>query len=355
MNLATGPATVSQLLQKVAAGQSGGAGFPAGLFPAYRSHPLFVGYRREDHSVFFTASTVYILQEICPKLPEKEQLIVQDISRRAAAAYPAYQSPEGTYNFYPRNQHFFPGKWLHRFRHFKLPDDIDDTALILLTAPHPPEQARHVRERLPAHANGAGQWCSSTPPAYARLRAYSTWFGQKMPIELDACALANLLLWIGKAGFPRTEHDLHSLLFLKKTIETGDFLHQPYHVSHNYATAPLLIYHLGRLVAKGYFEELTPLQGPLVAAALQLLGEDRPLLEKIILSTTLRRFGVRHLPPALPESFQFDNETGFRFFIGPFLSSYPGLKGLAGHRLTHLHWHSEAHRLALFMEWMSAG
>ena len=170
--------------------------FPNGIFESYRSNKIW-HYRRPDTNVFFTAITVFTLNNIKQFLSPESQLIVENITKKATANYHLFQNKDGlnTYNFFQTNpsQHFPHGNILHRFNHFKIPDDIDDTAIIYMTLPHTQEDDKWLQNKLIQHSNGCKKQIKNTFPAYQNLKAYSTWFGKNMYIEFDACALSNMI------------------------------------------------------------------------------------------------------------------------------------------------------------------
>ena len=82
------------------------------------------------------------------------------------------------------------------FEHFRIPDDLDDTAFVYLTEAPTEKERLWLKDKLAQHANGTRQWIKNTYPEYRTLRAYSTWFGKTMYIEFDACVLSNILYCI---------------------------------------------------------------------------------------------------------------------------------------------------------------
>ncbi|WP_198555157.1 hypothetical protein [Siphonobacter sp. SORGH_AS_0500] len=143
---------LDSLIERIAVLQStGDATYVAGLFPSQRLKKE-LNYLREDSNIFFTAITVFTLQEIRSSLSGRSQQIVDDITDKAASTYPLYQNKHGlaTYNFYQTQpSHHFPnGRIMHRTQHFKLPDDVDDTVMIYLITPRSQEEHLWLKAKL---------------------------------------------------------------------------------------------------------------------------------------------------------------------------------------------------------------
>lgn len=198
--------TISNLLRKIAGLQSkGGHHFQAGIFPSYRYHP-HLPYQRPDNNIFFTASIAFILQSLQNKLSTDDQAIASSIVEKAIACYPAYQNKDGlrTYNFWQNHppQHFPYGQLMSKLDHFLIPDDIDDTAMVYLTTDPAPHELHWLKAKLDQHANLSYRMNLTTPRKYRHLKAYSTFFGKKMGIQFDFCALCNLMSLIFKHKMP---------------------------------------------------------------------------------------------------------------------------------------------------------
>ncbi|KAB7732574.1 hypothetical protein F5984_01045 [Rudanella paleaurantiibacter] len=333
--------------------------FSPGLFPSYRIQPQWLNYRRADNNVFLTACTLFTLQGIRHRLAPDAARLVDEIGERAARAYPHFRNKDGldTYNFWPTrpSRHFSNGRLLHRFDHFRIPDDIDDTALVFLTQPPAPETLIWLKEKLSQHANGTRHRIRNTFPEYRHLRAYSTWFGKKMPIDFDVCALSNLLYLIFRHKLPRNEHDTDSLTLLVQMVRSGQYVSQPFRCAPHYARTPLILYHIGRLLAMFHPPELVAVQPQLVADARAQLAQVTHPMDRVILSTTLRRLGEN--PPPLDLTHIEQSFETFHFFIAGMLTAYehPLLNRLATSPFVHMRWVCEAHCWALVAEYLTEG
>lgn len=324
--------------------------FPVGTFPSFRENKT-LRYRRPDNNIFATASTIFILNEIKEKLPPNEQKIVEKLTQNAQSAYSLYQNKDGlgTYNFWQTqpSRHFPNGKILNKLKHFKLPDDIDDTALIYLTKPHSKEQNLWLKEKLTQHTQ-----LKNEPKRFV----YSTWFGKNMPVEQDVCALCNLMYWVFENKLPLNEYDEATLGFLNDKILSEDFKKAPFQAARHYATTPLILYHYTRLIYKFKIPQLTDCKDIIISEVKLLLQQKCQPTEQVLLTTALLKLA--------PESDLLNRESlhiepiadnRFYSFIGAFVAPYISSKSsfvadIAAHSLTRFNWKCEAHELALQLE-----
>ena len=356
------PSLLTQLVARIAALQStGDQHHPAGLFPSLRWKKA-LGYRREDSNGFFTSLIVFTLREMRAQLPAAAQATVDTIADKALAIYPLYQSKSGqaTYNFYPPRpkQHFPHGYLLHRTRHFAAPDDLDSTSLAYLSYPRPAAENTWLKAKLQAHANTVKGWAATGPRAFRQKKIYSAWFGERMPIDLDASTLSNGMLWVLRAGLPLNEFDEDSLAFINWAITAGEYRRRPLDVSAYYATAPLIAYHVGRLLAEAHLPQLAEARATLRRDLPQLLAAAPAFMDKILLANTLLRLGEQPAPlldPAWTLAEVEQRTRGLYFCIAPLFNYYPHTRWLARWRLSQIDWECPAHSLALVAEYVALG
>ncbi|GAB4049236.1 hypothetical protein [Spirosoma litoris] len=330
-----------------------------GLFPSVRRNDT-IGYRRQDTNVFFTAITVFTLQSLRARVGPETRLLIDQITEQAIAAYPIFRNKDGlnTYNFWPTcpSQHFPNGHLFHRFEHFRIPDDIDDTAMVYLTTDQPDADKHWLKNKLTQHANGSQRHkIRNTYPEYRQLRAYSTWFGKNMGIDFDACALSNLLYWIYQYKLPLNQHDADSLTYLRSIVESGQYVSEPFRCAPHYARTSLIIYHLARLMAAFPISELEPIRPRLIADGYRELAKATNRVEQIMLTTALVRLGETVPLPSL-DGIEQDVKT-FHFFIAGLLTAYeqPWLRRFADRSIVQMRWQCEAHSWALVAEGMVLG
>jgi hypothetical protein len=367
--------TINSIIQKIASLQSrGDTYFPEGIFPSYRQNKCLL-YKRPDTNIFYTASIVFVLNQLKSYLPAESQLIVEDILKKAVQNYLTFQNKDGlkTYNFWQtpkdgRKSNHFPNGFIFRHsEHFRLPDDIDDTSLIYLTSQASKEDVIWLKEKLQLHANLSDgpkrkRQVKNTFSHYKDLKIYSTWFGKNMAIEFDACALCNLMYLFESHQLPYNDYDSDTFDYLSRIIERKEFIKNPFLVSHNYATAPLIIYHLARLLGDFIIEPLAHLKKDLIEKALLLYEIEKVALNKVLLQTALLKLSRKsedsfktRIEECLKADSVIDHEIpdpDFCYFLGPLLSSYehPVLQFLAPMKITQMEWKCEAHEWVLILE-----
>ena len=347
---------VPYFLQKISALQSPGTQhFPSGLFPAYRRN-LFFGYARPDTTLFFSAIIGFTLQSLRDKLPPSEQKDMDLILAKIKKNYPDFQNKDGlkTYNFWKTkpSRHFPNGYLFRHFDHFRIPDDVDDTAFVYLTDNPTPQDLLWLKDKLAQHANGPRQWIKNTYSNYRKLRAYSTWFGKNMYVEFDACVLSNILYCIFHYKLPLNQHDAHSLLYIRSVIETDRYRVEPFRCAHQYPSTVLIIYHAARLMAAFDPPALWPVKAKLIRDAKALLYSETRSMNKVLLATSLLRL-QQYTPRIAVEKFTEADFKGFHFFIAGLLTAYesPELYHLAAHKIFHINWTCEAHGWTLLLEY----
>jgi len=347
---------LEKFIDRIEALQStGNALFPKGIFPAQRSNSM-IGYRRPDTTMFFSAIIAFTLQSIRKYCSAESQAQIDSIHSGVTANYPDFQNKDGlkTYNFWKTkpSRHFPNGRWFGRFEHFRIPDDIDDTAFAYLTTDPSGEELFWLKEKLTLHANGTKLWIRNTYPEYKPLRAYSTWFGKNMYVEFDVSVLSNMLYCILHYKLPLNEHDEAGFEYIRSVIETRRFIDAPFRCAHQYPRTPLIIYHVSRLIAAFDPPALQPVKEQLISDTESLLKNTRSRMDQVLLSTSLMRFGRQ--PERIPvEMFSAKDFKGFYFFIAGLLTAYenPVLYKLSVNPLVHMHWTCEAHCWTLLAEY----
>ncbi|GHB69601.1 hypothetical protein [Persicitalea jodogahamensis] len=348
--------TVPYFLKKITSLQSPDTKyFPAGLFPAYRRNAS-IGYARPDTTIFFSAIIGFTLKSLRDKLLPEEQKQVDLILSKIKKNYPDFQNKDGlkTYNFWKTkpSRHFPNGYLFRHFEHFRIPDDVDDTAFVYLTTDPGPEDLRWLKDKLAQHANGSKQWIKNTYPQYLRLKAYSTWFGKNMYVEFDACVLSNILYCLFYYKLPLNQHDAHSLLYIRSVVETDRYRVEPFRCAHQYPSTTLIIYHIARLISAFDPAALWPVKAKLVRDAEESLRTEIHPMNRLLLATSLLRLG--QAPPRIAvEKFTEKDFDGFRFFIAGLLTAYesPELYKMASHKIFHMNWTCEAHCWTLLLEY----
>ena len=329
--------------------------FPDGIFPAFRTNAI-VAYKRPDTTIFFSAIICFTLQSIRNKLSPDQAVKIDHICKNVQRNYADFQNKDGlkTYNFWKTkpSRHFPNGYIFHRFDHFRIPDDIDDTAFVYLTSNSSPNDLKWLKEKLALHANGSKQWINNTYPEYKKLEAYSTWFGKNMYIEFDVSVLCNMLYCIFKYQLPINKHDIASLEYIKSVIETDRYIKEPFRCAHQYPRTPLIIYHVARLISAFDPPVLKDIRDKLISDTTRLLQEAKTPMDKVVMSTSLIRLGVKTKRVPV-ERYTEVNFKGFYFFIAGLLTAYehPLLYRFSDSSLFHMYWICEAHCWTLLAEY----
>jgi hypothetical protein len=263
--------------------------------------------------------------------------------------YSQYQNKDGlyTYNFWSTkpSRHFPNGLVMQHFKHFKLPDDIDDTSLIYLTKGYSNDDIDWLTSKLQKHTGDS--------------LVYSTWFGENMPIEHDVCALCNLMYLILESEKKLNAFDLATLQFLNDAIISFDFLNKTFWMSRHYATIPLIIYHYARLLGKFDVLELADAKENLLKLIPDLFLDEEIWLNKILLQSAYIKMNGNYSEISimewngLKEPWQRNLKSQpFYSFIGapfaPLKNTF--LSNLASNRHLQMGWKCEAHELTLVLE-----
>ena len=353
--------TTDDLIQKIAYLQdtANRKYFPEGIFESYRSNKYW-RYRRPDTNIFFTAITIFTLNNIKEFLSSESQVLVEQVTKKAVSNYQFFKNKDGlnTYNFFRTNpsQHFPHGNILHRFNYFKIPDDIDDTAMIYMTLPHTKEEAKWLQNKLVNHSNGFKNQIKNTFSEYRNLKAYSTWFGKDMYIEFDACALSNIIYCQLSYGLELDEYGQDSVTYIQQTILSNQYIEKPFRVAHQYARTPLIIYHVMRLMNKFYIPALEICRDKLEHDIFYFLGKKNlNFMDKVLLEISLK--SKININKNVVEILNLnDVNTDSPFFIAGLLTAYenPVLYKLSSSKFFHINWTCEAHSLALLAEWRVA-
>ncbi len=347
---------LNDLIKKIAKGQSvGDRYFPEGLFPAYRANP-YLGYTRPDTTLFFSVIMSFTLQSLRDRASVESKALIDAIVGRVKKNYPDFRNKDGlkTYNFWKTlpSRHFPNGYLFRHFEHFRIPDDLDDTAFVYLTENPREEELLWLKNKLAQHANGTQQWIKNTYPEYRTLRAYSTWFGKNMYVEFDACVLSNMLYCIFQYNMPLNQHDTDSLNYIRSVIETDRYISEPFRCAHQYPHTALIVYHVARLIATFSPEALVPIRAKLIANSEVLFQNETQPMYRVLLATSLLRLG--EVPPRIAvENYTSHDFNGFFFFIAGLLTAYenPILYRLAPNKLFHMYWTCEAHCWTLLAEY----
>ncbi len=325
---------ISQLLQRLDDLQIKENGiFPKGSIPSYRMYALNKTRYKADVNPFFSGLVSLTLQNLMPKLSASQQVQAKTIIDRASALYPKFKSrkhPErNTYNFWPTDtvQIFPNGGWLNLFNKQRaLADDMDDTVILLMAQNADKATANQVHELMQLYRNGYKYNINSTFDGYNNMAAYSTWFGEKMPIEFDFGVHANVLYFVQQYQLPWSVADSATLQLMTNIIKEKQYISLANYISPQYARPAVLVYHISRLMALRPIPQLEELKPSLIAETEKLLQDSDLFMDQVMLSTSLLRWGVQ--PPAISlnkskELSSLIEDDQFVFFLANIGSMFP--------------------------------
>lgn len=300
-------------------------------------------YKRADDNIFALASTLFILQQYVSYLNDKDKEVFEKIQTQIQSYFPKYQNKDGrlTYNFYQTQPsgHFPNGRFMRRFDHFRLPDDIDDTALIYLTANYTKQQTLWLKKHLSEFTD---QYQGSS-----NERIYSTWLGKNMPKEQDVCALLNLMYLFFKHNIRLDQTDKNTLEFIGDSVD--EIQKNPFKIARHYGHPALIIYHYARFMGDYSYAVFDQKKDLLIRFAKELLVKEKTQLFRILLEISLLKLGEKRAYIDL----DFETEKPFYSFIGapfaPFQS--PAFRFIAKNKWSQIFWKSEIHELALKLEY----
>lgn len=305
--------------------------FPKGLFPSYRMYALNKDREKADINPFFTGLIAMTLQDISVRLTKAQQLQVQQIISNALPVFSKFQNRKGrpTYNFWPTDTpKIFPNAgWMNILdKPQALPDDLDDTVIMLLALNAPDSTARKVHVLMQGFTNNGTKRVHNTFKDYRNIGAYSTWFGKKMPVDFDVCVLANVLHFVQRYNLEWTAADSASLQLIEKVLTEKKHITDAPYVSPHYSRLPNILYHLSRLMMVKPIPALEKLKPQLIEDAKQALANATGFMDEVILSTSLLRWGVEpplmkvHKVNSLEELVE---DESFSFFIANMAAMLP--------------------------------
>lgn len=267
----------------------------------YRLHPSkrenrFISYSKDDHTLFFSAVIASRLMRFRNDIPQtcidKANKIIREVQQ--ASGYFKNKYGGITYNFWkthPVNQ--FPGdRFLSKSTNFHIPDDADDTALLLFINEASAETIDDFKKLLNENIPGKKRNIRNTLPALSKLKAYSTWIGKRMPPEFDFCVMANVLFVFSEYNIPFSKHDSASVKFMQECIEKDYIRTKPHRISPQYKSETACLYHFSFLVSKYPIQGLIEWQPKIKARIKEKLQKEWLYpLEEIMLEAALAYHG----------------------------------------------------------------
>lgn len=322
-----------QLLTKIQALQQTNTGFPPGIFPSTRVYAYNKNNIKNDPNVFFTGLIVLTLKKYQKHCTSFQQGIINQIAKDALSQVGLFKNKQGrdTYNFWRTDTpQIFPNAgWLNKFdKSQSLPDDFDDTVILLWAQEVSRERAAAIHNSMQLFANTKGKTVKNTLAAFETLPAYSTWFGKKMPIDFDMAVLCNVLSFVNAYDLPWTGSDTASLQLITTAIQNKWHIRKANFIAPHYAKPAVILYHIARLLITGKqqnLEALMALKPSLLHSTDSLLAISKDPLETILLQSARIEFGGIAGDVQTPQAFDTAaiEQSTYPFFIANMASMLP--------------------------------
>jgi hypothetical protein len=289
------------------------------------------GYKRTDNSLFAISSGLFVLQNLEKYFSEGEKILLRNLETEVLKLYPSYKNKDGkaSYNFYPTqpSRHFGGGYFMQHFDHFRLPDDIDDTALVFLTDKNQDSNFSSLKELVLFHQHPTG--------------VFNTWFGKNMPLEVDICANINMLILFYKNACLDDKIAKKVLDLLIISIENIE--HKPFALSRHYGHPILILYHYARFMHLYPSTELEKHKSRLIEITEAILSNPKQEDFAILAEIALLKWGIKRE--------KLIKKSNFYTFIGAPLAPILIENQLAFNTLFIIYWQSEFYKIALNLEY----
>ncbi len=313
---------IDQLIREIAADQikTKQGDFVNGMFYSYRQYAGYGQRTTPDENVFFTAILSFALKNLMPYLNSNNQKIADTIIQKAVATYPYFINPHQLpiyyfwHNGYPVMPHSY---WISRSgKKIAVSEDQDDTVMIMMTSNPADSTLKRVKELMDASANGKRRFTKTTYKKYKYLPAHTTYFGKNMLADFDFAVHCNIVYFLMEKKMQLTGTDSATIFLLQQLIKERKYLTDPTYISPYYVHAPILMYHIARLLGKFKIAALEPYRQQLITDIKSELKKSRNIMNDVILSTSLLR--LTGSAPPLPiknlEDFKRSNQHDFVFY-----------------------------------------
>jgi len=320
-----------QILTKIQALQQTNTGFPPGIFPSTRVYAYNKNNSKNDPNVFFTGLIVHTLKKYQKQCTPYQQGLIQQIVKDGLSSVGLFKNKSGrdTYNFWRTDTpQIFPNAgWLNKFdKSQSLPDDFDDSVILLWAQEVSKERAAMVHDSMQLYANTLVKTVKNTLAPFKHLPAYSTWFGKKMPIDFDMAVLCNVLSFVNAYDLQWTASDSASLQLITTAINNNWHITKADFIAPHYAKPAVIMYHIARLLTAGNhqnIQSLMALKPALLKQTDSLLAISKDPLENILLSSARVQFGgIPNDASQEPDQAAIE-QSKYPFFIANMASMLP--------------------------------
>ena len=299
-----------------------------------RRYNTIWAYTRADNSLFGLSSGLFVLQTLRRYFNTEELEKLGQIQAEICSKYQSYKNKDGkvSYNFYPTqpSKHFGNGYVMQHFDHFRLPDDIDDTALVFLTDLSKTSEMTELVKLLDAHIHPSG--------------VFNTWFGKNMPLEVDICANINMLILFFKNNLGHLPIAQNALMYIVNCIKNIE--KQPFQLARHYGHPVLILYHYARFMHMFPETKLAAYIPNLVSITERLIATPLSDGLRMLAETTLLKWGQRR--EKYVNNLTFND---FYTFIGAPLAPFFGERSWAYKPIFLIHWKSDIYTEVLQLEY----
>lgn len=328
---ASDTALISQLIDNIAQQQvqSNTKYFYAGQFPSYRECGGSPHNHQPDNNIFYTAVSVFALKNMLPFVDQNNQQKLTNIIQKATRSYQLYRNKNNLpfYSFWAQNDAIMPHTFVFQYLKtvFGQSEDADDSVMALMGLNNNDSDNIALKIRLIETSNLSHKKIISTFKKYRSIPAYSTWTGQRMPVDFDFGVHCNVMYFMLENGLPFVKQDSATIELLKQMIANRDYMKSPVFISPYYVKTSVLLYHIARLMGKFSIKELEPYKPQLINDIQQQLSICNNVMEQLMLRTSLLRLhsDAPQLPSFDIEDFERSNQKQFVFFQARASFSYP--------------------------------
>ncbi len=305
--------------------------FYAGMFPTYRECGGAPHNYQPDNNIFYTAVSAFALRNMLPYLNDADKNIAQQIIDNIQKVYPYYRNKHGYpyYGFWPTDDVIMPHTYYFKYlkQVFGQGEDSDDTVMILMTDSSNDKDVTDFKKRLEAVANLSSpkRKIISTYSKYKNEPAYSTYLGSRTTPDFDFAVQCNILYFVLDKHLPFVQQDSSTLHLITEMLRNREYMKAPTYLSPYYVRSSILIYHVVRLMNAFHIPALEIYKQQLIDDAKKEFDASTNVMDKLLLSTSLMRLGVKaELPPFLSiNEFENTNQRQFIFFQARAAFSYP--------------------------------
>ena len=287
---------VNRLLIEIASEQVKVNGeFYAGTFPSFRESGGMPHNYQPDNNIFFTAISIFTLQNMLPYLTNRNKAIALQVIENSKKSFDYYKNKQGYpyYGFWPSGGSFMPHTYFFKYlKHiFYQGEDADDSVMILMATNSNDSVCSVLKKRMIEVSNLSNKRIKSTFRKYRDIPAYSTYLGKRMPTDFDIGVECNILYFMFDRKLPLVKQDTGTIDLLKQIIASREYMKSPTYLSPYYVRPPVLLYHISRLIGKFQINELEPYRQQLIEDTKYCLRKSKNNMDDVILNTTLIRLG----------------------------------------------------------------